>query len=132
MVRTPARLLCAVCLLLGPALHAAEAAQALSPSVQAADLAPLPPRPTLPPVAPSLAWEDAAAATLVSLPFTAFWSLLGALAAGGVSQGRFPPELNTEMLAGAALVAGGTSLGIGLINIRWGGSKKAAPEAAAP
>lgn len=132
MVRARLRLLCAAALLLAPAMQAAEAAQVLSPSAQSTRLAPLPERPALPPVAPSLAWEDAAAATLVSLPFTAFWSLLGALAVGGISQGRFPPELNGDMLAGAAMVAGGTSLGIGLINIRWGGTKKPAAEKAAP
>lgn len=116
MVRILSLATLGLCLAFAPCLARAAA---VSPTVQA--LAELPPRPQAPVLQPNRAWEDAAAVTLVSLPFTAFWALLGALAVGGASQGRFPPELSTDMLAGAAMVAGGSSLAIGLFSISWGG-----------
>lgn len=108
------------------ALTPTATAQALSPSVSA-DLAPLPPRPTPLVLEPNVAWEDFSAVTLVSLPFTAFWSILGTLIVGGLSQGKFPPEIDNTLIASAASVAAGASLAIGLVSIHWGGSKTAPP-----
>jgi hypothetical protein len=93
-------------------------------------LAPLPGSPAVPQPLPSAGWEDFTAVTLVSMPFTAFWAVLGALIVGGVSQGHFPPEVDTPMLAGAAAVAGGASLGIGLVSLHWGPRRAAAPDPA--
>lgn len=110
------------------ALSRGAQADAVSASAQGA-LEALPGRPSPPPLEPNVPWQDISAVTLVSLPFTAFWSVLGALAVAGISQGHFPPEIGTPMLAGAAIVAGSASLGIGLISVQWGGSK---PRALSP
>jgi hypothetical protein len=124
MVRALLCLFAAACLALAPGLSAAEA---LSPSAKTLEALPqLPARPTIPDRKPNVAWEDMSAVTLVSLPFTAFWALLGALAVGGFQQGRFPPELDTPLLTGAAAVAAGASLSIGLVSVSWGGSSKPA------
>jgi hypothetical protein len=124
MVRTLFSLLAALWMALAPGLNAAEA---LSPSAKALEaLPPLPARPAIPDRKPNVAWEDMSAVTLVSLPFTAFWALLGALAIGGFQQGRFPPEMDTPLLTGAAAVAAGASLSIGLVSVSWGGPSKPA------
>lgn len=110
------------------ALSPSAAAQALSPDAGSADLAPLPLRPAPLVREPNVAWEDFSAVTLVSLPFTAFWSILGTLAVGGISQGKFPPEIDSTLIATAASIAGGASLTIGLVSIQWGGPKAANPD----
>lgn len=100
---------------------------ALSPAAASADLLPaLPSRPAPLKREPNVRWETFSATTLVSLPFTAFWALLGALIVGGVVQKRFPPEIDQPLLTSAAVVAGTASLGIGLISVNWGGSPASA------
>lgn len=124
MVNPAARGLAALWLALAPAWIRAqgpEPAAAEAAPAEADLLGDLPARPRPPVPVPNVAWEHASAVTLVSLPFTAFWSLLGALAVGGIAQGRFPPEVDTPLLAGAAAVAGAGSLAIGLASVRWGG-----------
>jgi hypothetical protein len=64
--------------------------------------------------------EDFFTVTLVSLPFTALWALIGASVVGGISQGKYPPEFNSDMLIGAGAVAVGASLGIGIVSVAWG------------
>jgi hypothetical protein len=104
------------------ALWASPAALRLEP----VPLAPLAPRPEPPAMQPSAAWEDVSAVTLVSLPFTAFWCLLGSLAVAGVAQHKFPPDMDTPTLLGAATVAAGASLAIGLVSLQWGGPSSSA------
>jgi hypothetical protein len=114
-----------------PALLAAD----LSPTAAAqedAELAALPARPAPLQREPNVAWEDFTASTLVSMPFTAFWALLGALLVGGVAQQRFPPEFDQNLLAGAAAAAGAASLTVGLVSVKWGGSKDPGSAAAGP
>lgn len=124
MVRTLFSLFAAAWMALAPAMHAAEA---VSPSAKTLEALPqLPARPPIPARTPNVAWEDMSAVTIVSLPFTAFWALLGALTIGGIQQGRFPPEMDSPLLTGAAVVAAGASLSIGLVSVSWGGSSKAA------
>lgn len=101
----------------------------LSLALPAAELAPLPASPPKPAHLPNVAWEDFTAVTLISLPFTALWSVLGALAVASISQQVFPPAMDTPELAGAAMVAVGASLSIGLVSVQWGGPKaKPTPE----
>ena len=124
------------------------AATALSPSANAlsgtaktlsptplADLLPLPPRPLPPLKTENSAWESFAGVTLLSAPFTAFWSVLGALAVEGFAQGQFPPDFGQDRakatLSTAAAVAGGASLMIGLVSVHWGGSHAPALSATA-
>ena len=64
--------------------------------------------------------EDFFTVTIVSLPFTALWVLIGASVVGGISQNRYPPEFNEDMLIGAGAVAVGASVGIGLVSVAWG------------
>jgi hypothetical protein len=64
--------------------------------------------------------EDFFTVTIVSLPFTALWVLIGASVVGGISQGKYPPEFNSDMLIGAGAVALGASVGIGIVSVAWG------------
>jgi hypothetical protein len=82
----------------------------------------LPERPAPIPYVANQPGEDLVAITLISLPFTALWSLLGAAIVGGISQHQFPPNFDTPMLEGAAAVALGSSLAISLVSVQWGGS----------
>ncbi len=88
-------------------------------------LAPLPGAPAPIPKVPNRPMEDFVAVTLISLPFTAFWGLIGALAIGGIAQNRFPPEFDTPLLTGAATFAAGSALTVGLVSVQWGGGKPA-------
>ena len=81
----------------------------------------LPGRPAPIPKIPNNGVEDFFAVTLISLPFTAFWALIGALIVGGISQNHFPPEFTTPLLASAGATAAGTSVAIGLVSVQWGG-----------
>jgi len=94
-------------------------------SATAEGLPALPARPAPLQREPNVRWETFAATTIVSLPFTAFWALIGALIVGGVAQKRFPPEFDQPLLTGAAVAAGAASLSVGLISVNWGGSKAA-------
>lgn len=117
------------------ALAAAPAVQplALSPTAAAsAELPALPPRPAPLKREPNVGWESFAASTLVSMPFTAFWALLGALLVGGVAQQRFPPEFDQALLTGAAAAAGAASVSIGLISVQWGGGSSPAAATLTP
>ena len=107
------------------ALSATSASVPASPAVYT--LQALPERPAPIRHVPNQAGEDLVAITLISLPFTALWSLLGAAIVGGISQNRFPPNFDTPMLTGAAGVALGTSLAIGLVSVQWGGSHPPQP-----
>lgn len=68
--------------------------------------------------------EDFFTVSLVSIPFTGLWALLGASVVAGISQSKYPPEFSDDMFLGAAGVALGASVGIGLLSVSWGGSKK--------
>jgi hypothetical protein len=112
---------------LSPAAGAVSAtAQPLSASANA-ELPALPPAPLPPLKTENSAWESFAGVTLLSAPFTALWSVLGALAVEGFAQGQFPPDFGRDRakatLSTAAAVAGGGSLLIGLVSVQWGGSK---------
>jgi hypothetical protein len=100
-------------------------AQALALSGTAKGLQPLPERPK--PIAKMAndPVEDFFAITLLSVPFTALWSLAGALIVGSISQGHFPPVIGTPLLTGAALTAAGASVTIGLVSIQWGSGSSA-------
>jgi hypothetical protein len=102
-------------------LSATATAQSVSQSSGA--LPPLPAAPEKPAYQPNVPWEDFTAVTLISLPFTALWSVLGAVAAASISQKQFPPSMGTPQLAGAAMVAASASVSIGLVSIQWGGPK---------
>jgi hypothetical protein len=69
--------------------------------------------------------EDFFAVTIIALPFLAFWSLIGALTVGGIAQQRFPPVIDTPLLAGAGTFAAVGSVTAGLVSVQWGGSPKA-------
>jgi hypothetical protein len=110
---------------LGSAVPITPAAASVSTT---ADMAVLPGRPPLPVKTVNNPVEDFAAVTLFSLPFTAFWALVGALAIGGISQSRFPPDFDGPLLPSAAAAAAGASVCIGLFSVSWGaGSAPAAP-----
>ncbi|MES2201516.1 MAG: hypothetical protein V4498_04625 [candidate division FCPU426 bacterium] len=115
----PLVLLALLCL---PQASGAEMAAPLSPTATAevVPLSPYKPQPNRP-------VEDFFVVSIVSLPFTALWSLIGAAAVLSVSQGQFPPELTDASLIGAGATAVGLSLGVGLISVQWGGGKQAPP-----
>ncbi len=69
-------------------------------------------------------FEDFAVTSIISLPFTALWSLLGCMVVTSLWQQKFPPELGDPELIGAATTALGASISIGLISVNWGGTKK--------
>jgi hypothetical protein len=92
------------------ALHAAEAG-ALSPTAQAA---------SSPQFEKNRPVEDFFTVSLISTPFTALWSFVGASVVAGISQGKFPPEYNDQMLIGAGGVALGAALSIGFVSAYWG------------
>jgi hypothetical protein len=116
------------------ALSPAAAALPLSPSAggstrtaealsaTAKGLLPLPERPDHIHLAVNNPVEDFFALTLLSLPFTAIWGLLGAVLVGSIAQAHFPPTVGTPLLAGAGVVAAGASVSIALVSIQWGGS----------
>lgn len=99
-------------------------AAVLSPTADA--LAPLGPRPLPPPKVANSAWEGFVGVTLLSAPFTAFWSVLGALVVESLAQRQFPPDFGQDRakatLSAAAGVAAGSSVMIGLVSLHWGGS----------
>lgn len=109
-------------------------ATALSPSADA--LAPLPARPLPPTKVTNSAWEGFAGVTLLSAPFTAFWSVLGALIVESLAQRQFPPDFGQDRakatLAAAAGVAAGSSVIIGLVSLHWGGSPSSPTAQALP
>jgi hypothetical protein len=109
---------------LGPSGHALSGT-ALSLSPPADVLAAMAPRPSPPPHTANARWEDFTAVTLLSAPFTAIWSVLGAVLVATVSQSRGQgklvfPNMGTPELTGAALVAATASVSIGLISVQWG------------
>lgn len=92
----------------------------LSTGLPAAE--PLPPLPNVAPqpsVEKNAPLEDFFTVSIVSLPFTAFWCTLGALAIAGAQQGHFPPEVDQSLLIGAGSAALGLSVSIGLISVTW-------------
>lgn len=107
-------------------------AEALTPSAKTLSptanvMGPLPARPLPIQRIANRPVDDFFAVTLISLPFTAFWALVGALAVGGIAQQRFPPEFDNNLLAGAGAFAGGASLLTGLVSVSWSSSPKATP-----
>jgi hypothetical protein len=91
-----------------------------SPCLQAAEaLPPLPSTAPQPSVEKNEPLEDFFTVTIVSLPFTAFWCTLGALAIAGAQQGHFPPEVDQGLMVGAGSAALGLSVGIGLVSVTW-------------
>jgi hypothetical protein len=95
------------------------------------------PRPTPPPHTANARWEDFTAVTLLSAPFTAFWSVLGAVLVATVSQSRGQgklvfPNMGTPELTSAAMVAATASVSIGLVSVQWGGSSRPVSATASP
>lgn len=84
----------------------------------------LPGRPAPIPKVPNNGVEDFFAVTLISLPFMAFWGLIGALIVGSAGQGHFPPDFDTPLLQGAGMVAAGASVATGLVSVQWGSFPK--------
>jgi hypothetical protein len=131
------------------ALDVSATARGLSPSANAVSgtalsttppadvLAAMAPRPAPPEHPANARWEDFTAVTLLSAPFTAFWSVLGAVVVATVSQSRsqgklVAPNMGTPELSGAAMVAATASLGIGIVSVQWGGSPKRVSGTASP
>ncbi|HTB34727.1 MAG TPA: hypothetical protein VK842_07680 [bacterium] len=110
-------------------------ALALSPPADV--LAEMAPRPSPPEHRANARWEDFTAVTLLSAPFTAFWSVLGAVLVSTVSQSRehgrlAAPSMGTPELTSAAMIAGAASVSIGLVSVQWGGSPRGESGTAAP
>jgi hypothetical protein len=77
--------------------------------------------------------EDFCVVSIVSLPFTALWSILGAGIVASISQQKFPPELSNDTLFSTGAIALGASVGIGLVSVSWGrGKANSAPAAIRP
>ena len=102
-------------------------ASALSGTAKADPMAPLPGPPSPIVRVPNNPVEDFFAVTLISLPFSAFWALVGTLIIGGAAQGHYPPDFNTQLLTTAGSIAAGTSLAIGLVSVQWGPSPHPTP-----
>ena len=81
-------------------------------------------RPPAPTGDPNHPLEDFFVVGIISLPFTALYSFLGATIADAVNQNRFPPELKTESLITAGGVALGSSLLIATFSVEWGGPRE--------
>jgi hypothetical protein len=64
--------------------------------------------------------EDFFVVSIVSLPFTALWSVVGAAAVASISQKQFPPVFSNEAILSTAAIAVGSSLAIGLLSVSWG------------
>ena len=116
-----------------PARPLSSTAMVLSPTAKALSstakdpMAPLPGPPSPIVRVPNNPVEDFFAVTLISLPFSAFWALVGALVIGGAAQGHYPPEFTTQLLTTAGGIAAGTSVAIGLVSVQWGSSPKPTP-----
>jgi hypothetical protein len=67
--------------------------------------------------------EDFFTVTIISMPFTAFWSAIGAAIVAGIAQKKFPPNFDTPTLIGAGCVAAGASVTIGIVSAYWGQGK---------
>lgn len=114
-----ARLLLCFMILAAPALESGEAAPQVRPvSATAAPLEAFQPE-------PNGKLEDFFVVSLITLPFAALWSFIGATAVASVSQQKFPPEFTDPMLIGAGAVALGASVGVGLISVSFGRGKAA-------
>lgn len=133
MVKRALGVLLSLALLVQPGLAAdlsvtaatSPTAQALSPSAEG--LLDLPGRPAPIPKVPNRPVEDFFAVTLLSLPFTALWALVGALVVGGIAQNHFPPEFDTPLLTAAGMAAAGTSVAIGLVSVQWSAGPAPSP-----
>jgi hypothetical protein len=66
--------------------------------------------------------EDFFVVSIVSLPFTAFWSFVGSTAVVAVSKGRQHQSVSfsTPTLVSTGLIALGASVSIGLLSVSWG------------
>ena len=73
--------------------------------------------------------EDFFTVSIISLPFTAIWSFVGATAVAAVAQQKFPPEYTDQLFITAGAAAAGLSFGIGLVSVSWGPGKAKAPPA---
>ena len=69
--------------------------------------------------------EDFFVVTIISLPFTALYGLMGATAYDSIQQSKFPPRFETQTLTRAGIAALAASVLIGTFSVSWGGSKKA-------
>lgn len=67
--------------------------------------------------------EDFFVVTIISLPFTALWSIVGAAVIGGIAQKQFPPNFSNDALLSTAAIAVGSSLTVGLLSVSWGKGK---------
>jgi hypothetical protein len=92
------------------------------------DLPLLPARPSRKIAQKNVAWEDFTVVTLISLPFTALWCGLAAVAVSLCSGNRLPLSSTSPLVEGAGCLAGAASVTIGLVSVSWGGS--AAPQGA--
>ena len=71
--------------------------------------------------------EDFAVVSIISLPFAALYSFLGAAIYESINQNQFPPVMETSTLAAAGGVALGSSLLIATFSTQWGSGKKKEP-----
>ena len=72
--------------------------------------------------------EDFFVVSIISLPFTALWTVVGAAAVASISQKQFPPAFSNDAILSTAAIAIGASLTIGLLSVSWGkGHSSAAP-----
>jgi hypothetical protein len=120
------RLALITCLLLAPVPgipDAAPVSSATATTPTASSAAPLEPRLAgLEPYKPEAnkPVEDFFVVSIVSLPFTALWSVVGAAAVASIAQKQFPPTFSNEAIISTAAIAVGSSLAIGLLSVSWG------------
>jgi hypothetical protein len=87
---------------------------------------------TAPAFEPNHPVEDFFVVSIISLPFTALWTLVGATVVASVSQKVFPPNFDEGTLISAGAIAAGASVSIGLVSATWGTGKAAPAHAGAP
>jgi hypothetical protein len=87
---------------------------------------------TAPNFEPNDPTEDFFVVSIISLPFTALWTLVGATIVASISQRTFPPSFSEGTLISSGAIAFGSSIGIGLLSATWGKGKSAPESVAAP
>ena len=121
----------ALALLFCARLALAEAPGSLTPTASTpqaltftAELGLPPAKPDLGQTASNSRVEDFSIITLISLPFTALYSIAAVAAYQGILQKKFPPDIDQNTWSGTAIAAGAGALSIAAVSIQWGGPKK--------